>query len=103
MCGSWPKDNLKIDNDSIYVDFVGNDFNSPVKIKLLPHKAISFDCILIPKSENLINKYFRLGSNFTNPGNFLNSKRPKLSSKDLKTYWSKKIKLEGNLFQYKIE
>ena len=100
MSASWAIDNFVVDNDSIYLKYIGNDANIPVKIKLESKKSVKFTVILRFRNASIINKYFKVGFSITDINDF-NSQKKKRSSG--KVYWSNKVKLEYSGIKYEIE
>jgi hypothetical protein len=94
---SWARDNWVASNNSIFFGDRGCDANSPIRIKLLPHKSINFYGVIRIVNKGAANKKIRLGFlYYTSFNNLLDAK-----SKSYRKYWSNDVNLEDNLFKYR--
>ena len=99
---SWGRVDFIVENDSIYLLQPGCDIDSPMPIKLNSGSSIDFYGMLRARKKDLLNKEFRLGFiYFTSVMAMMNYQKGKLQKTGLQIYWSKKIRLEENLFKYK--
>lgn len=98
---SWPNVNWVTNNDSVYFGYPECDNNFPIKIELLPHRALDFYGIFSGSEKKLEGKKVRMGFvYFTNFHDIFEASARRSKIRDYKKYWSNEVKVEDNLFKY---
>lgn len=104
MSCSWPSDNWVTNNKSIYITGRGCDANSPVRITLKPKQSIFFYGFIRIPERKLEGETFRFAflyyDNFNDILDVLNTSKSKERGKEV---WSNEVRLEDNIFQYKLD
>lgn len=101
MSCSWPSDNWITDNESIYITDRGCDGNSPTRISLEPSQTVSFYGFVKDTDHKLEGKKFKLA--FLYYDSFSDLLAIPQTTNEIKKYWSNEVKLEDNLFKYRID
>jgi len=104
MSCSWPAANWKTNNKSIYVKAVECDANSPERISLKPKQSITFYGFIIGAKGKSEGEKFRLAFLYYNKfEDLLDVMRTSKQKEGPKEFWSNEVRLEDNIFTYKVD